>query len=400
MTTNALKTNIWKYAVFMIANKRVYVAILGAYYLTIPNVTPKGIGIILLAGSLAGFLFEIPSGYFSDKIGHKRALILSRIFLLFSTLFFLFATNIMFLIFGAIFLSIGIAFLSGTGSAFMYETFQGLNREDDYTKVMGKIRSIGFAVPVVLTTIIPFLVNISYKLPFVIALVIDIIGIFTAMSFVVPKVKQEHIKEIWITNFKQILSEGYKLGFLKFAIFNAIIGSVFYAIGGFRAPYQSFLEIPVIYYGILFGIGRGIASVMLAYSGFIKKIFNIVSFYKFRLVLYSILILTLALTSNIWITMSVFIMINALIHGLSQVNTGFVMEVIKNSKFKATLLSTQSQMKNIFSAITGFTLAFIIDKTTYKFGFLCLGICFVIITTPLYIYIKNKYKPQTTNGEV
>jgi len=66
-----LQGNIWKYTLLLIANKRIFVAILGAYYLTIPDVNAAGIGIILLAGSLAGFVFEIPSGYVSDKIGHK-----------------------------------------------------------------------------------------------------------------------------------------------------------------------------------------------------------------------------------------------------------------------------------------------------------------------------------------
>src|SRR3989344_1044823 len=94
----SLKGNIWKYAVLLIANKRIFVAILGAYYLTIPGVTPQGIGIILLAGSLAGFLFEIPSGYVSDKMGHKAALVISRVFMLLSTIFWLAANNIWLLI--------------------------------------------------------------------------------------------------------------------------------------------------------------------------------------------------------------------------------------------------------------------------------------------------------------
>src|SRR3989344_3349293 len=158
-----LQGNIWKYTLLLIANKRIFVAILGAYYLTIPDVTPEGIGIILLAGSLAGFIFEIPSGYVSDKIGHKTALVLSRLFMLVSTLFFLFASNIIFLILGGVFMSMAHAFHSGTGSAFMHETLRGLKREKEYAKVMGKISSIGFAIPIVFMVLTPFLVSISFK---------------------------------------------------------------------------------------------------------------------------------------------------------------------------------------------------------------------------------------------
>lgn len=108
----SLQNNIWEYTFLLIANKRVFVAIIGAYYLTIPDVTPKIIGFIFFAGSLAGFLFEVPSGYVSDKIWHKYALIISRGLMILSTIFFLIANNITFLILGSIFLSLSAAFHS------------------------------------------------------------------------------------------------------------------------------------------------------------------------------------------------------------------------------------------------------------------------------------------------
>ena len=49
-----LATNIWKYTIILVANKRVFVAILGAFYLTIPGVMAKQIGLILLVGNFAG----------------------------------------------------------------------------------------------------------------------------------------------------------------------------------------------------------------------------------------------------------------------------------------------------------------------------------------------------------
>src|SRR3989344_6469155 len=181
MRSSELSSNLWKYALFLIANKRIYVAILGAYYLTIPGVTPQGIGIILLIGSLAGFVFEIPSGYVSDKIGHKTALVTSRFAMLASTLLFLLANDIMFLILGSVLMSLAHALHSGTGSAFMHETLRGLKRENDYARIMGKISSVGFAIPIVFMVLTPFLVSISFRAPFLIALVVDVIGIAAAL---------------------------------------------------------------------------------------------------------------------------------------------------------------------------------------------------------------------------
>jgi len=387
-----LQSNIWKYALLLIANKRIFVAILGAYYLTMPDVTPQIIGIILLAGSLSGFIFEIPSGYMSDKIGHKQALITSRILMLLSTVFFLIANNTVFLIFGSIFLSASSAFHSGTGSAFMHETLRGLKREHDYTSVMGKVGSVGFAVPIIFMVFVPFLVSVSYKTPFLISLVIDLIGLLAAISLVVPPVSQEHIEEIGSTNFRQVLQEGHKLNYFTVALFSGIVSGTLFAIGGFRAPYQILLEIPVIWFGVFFGIGRAFASLILAYSGKIKKYFTFLSFYKFQLVLYTFLILVLGIISNWWIVVIIFIIINAFQWGLSRIDEGYQFDIIKSSKFKATLLSTGSQIDQIISAISSFGIGFIIQHTSYQYGFLYLGVIFVIVLFPLYLYILHKYK--------
>ncbi len=387
-----LQNNIWKYTLLLVSNKRIFVAVLGAYYLTIPDVTPKIIGLILLAGNLSGFLFEIPSGYMSDKIGHKLTLVLSSVLMLTSTVFLLLANQVIFLILGSIFSSLSWAFKSGTGSAFMYETLQGLNRENDYVKVMGKISSIAFAVPIILTILVPFLVSVSYKTPFLIALVIDIIGLLVTISLVVPAVPQKHIEEIGTKNFKQVIQEGYKLNFFSIALFSGIIGGILFVTSGFRAPYQVFLGIPVIWFGVFFGIGRVFASLMLAYSGKIQKYFTLPSFYRFQLIIYTLLILVLGVATSWWVVIATFIIINAFKWGLNSINQGYQLNIIKSSKFKATLLSTGSQITQVTSAILSFGFGFIIESVSYRYGFLYLAIIFFVILLPLYLYIVRRYK--------
>lgn len=387
-----LQSNIWKYTLFLIANKRIFVAILGAYYLTIPDVTPQGIGLILLISSFAGFIFEIPSGYVSDKIGHKTALVLSRVLMLISTFLFLVANDIIFLILAGIFLSVSHAFHSGTGSAFMHETLRGLGRENEYARVMGKVSSVGFAVPIILLVLTPFLVSISFKTPFLVALIIDIIGIFVAISLVTPTVTKEEIKEVKLTNFRKVIREGRRLNFFPLALFSGIISGILFGVGIFRAPYQVFLEVPVIWFGVLFGIGRAFASLMLAFSGKIKEKISLFSFYKFKLILFTFLILVIGFVSNWIVIVLTFIVINAFQWGLSRVDNSYLIDIIKTSKFKATLLSTHSQMNQIIAAISSFGLGFAIERLSYQYGFLYLGVIFIAIMLPLYIYITTRHK--------
>ena len=389
MVQKNLESNIWKYTLFLIANKRIFIAILGVYYLTIPDVTAQNIGLLMLISSLAAFLFEIPSGYIADKIGHKKALVQSRILMLSATTFYLISENFILLVIASIFFSVSHAFHSGTGEAFMHETLRGLGRNGDYAKVMGRMSAIGFAVPIVFIILTPFLVSISFKLPFVISLVTDSVGLIAALFLVVPRVSRQHIDEVRKTNFAQVMREGYHLRFFGLALFLGVIGGALIGSGIFRAPYQDFLAVPVIYYGVLFGIGRIIASLLLVYNGKIKEWTTGRSFFGVTLIFYTTFLFLLGSFVEPWIVVSVFILLNAFHWGISQVSKGYVLDIIGSSKFKATLLSVQSQVGYLIGASVSFGLGFAIERLGYQQGYLLLAIFFIILTIPLYIYVSR-----------
>ncbi len=393
-TYRKIEANIWKYALLLISNKRIFVAILGAYYLTIPDVNAQSIGIILLAGNLAGFILEIPSGYAADKLGHKQALIISHFLTFVSTALFLFATNMTWLVLASVFLSAGHAFHSGTGSAFMHETMRALKREDDYTRVMGKLSSIGFAVPIGFMVLVPFLVAESFKLPFVIGLVVDLVGLIAALSLAVPPVPQEEIDEISSKNFLEVVREGWDRGFFRFAVFAGLVSGVLFALGGFRAAYQAVVGVPIIYFGIYFGVGRVIASLLLAYSASVRKIFNSYSFLGWELGIYAILIFLLGTVRTPAVVVAVFLLSNGLHWGLSQVSSSHLLEILKGSRFKATLLSVKSQGAEIFAAAASFGVGALAARTSYPNAFMWLGVVFLLIGLPLYLYILKNRGPE------
>lgn len=390
--------NLLKFTIALITNKRLFAAILGAYYLTIPGVTPVWVGTILLVSTFSGFLFEIPSGYIADKIGHKKALIVWGISLVLSTLFFLFADSLPFLFLGGIFLSVGFAFLSGTGTAFTHETLRALGRASEFREVWGKMKSIGFAVPIVLVTFIPFLVSVDWRLPFLIALISDLIGLVAVCSLVVPPIPQEHIDEIRLTNFKQVMHDAYKINFFRYAIFSGVLGGVLFGIGGFRAVYQSALEIPVIWFGVLAGAGRVLASFLLWHSGKIQKIFRSpVQIYTTKLMAFTILIIALGLTQNVWGIAVLFLVINAFQWGLS--NIGYSVEATGKSKFKATLLSVRSQIEALIGGGAAFLLGYLIEMVGYSKSFLILAFLLVFVLIPFLYMIAQDKKQIGAEGE-
>lgn len=386
----SLQSNIWKYTVLLVTNKRVFVAILGVYYLTIPGVTPFWIGILLLAGNGASFIFDIPSSYIADKIGHKQAIVLSRIIIFFSTFFFLFATNVLWLIVGSILLSVGFAFLSGVGNAFMHETMRGLGRGDEYTAVMGKVSSIGFFIPAIMAAIVPFSVGISYKIPFVIMLGLDVVGLIVALLLVLPRVDLEHAAEVSETKFFEVIRQGFALRFFRIAAFSGIVSALIFAVDGFRGPYQLLLGVPVIWFGVFFGIGRALAALFLAFSGKMQRIIgDIYTFQRIQIIVYGSLFLILGLVSDPWVVVAVFVFCNALRYGFSQVDIGYQLDIIRSNKFKATLLSAGNQVQNVVSMCAVAVIGIAIERFGYQYSFFIFAIAFLAIQIPLHLYISR-----------
>jgi MFS family permease len=387
-TQEKLEANIWKYGLYLVTNKRIFAAILGAFYLTIPGVTPTILGVIMLAGSLSSFAFEIPSGYLSDKMGHKNAIIFSRLLVLTSTLLFLFADSITFLVLAGVFMSAGHSFLSGTGSAFMHETLRALGRESEYTKIMGKVSSLGFAIPVLLTAAVPFLINISYKLPFVVGLILDVIGLVVAISLTKPNTKPVEIAEINSKNLFQVLRESAQLNLLPVALVSGILGGMLFVAGGFRAPYQTLLEIPVIWFGVFHGIGRILASLMLAYSDVIRDLFPFKRFYSAQILLYTFLLSSLFVIESVPYVVTVFILLNAFQWGLGQVDSGYQLDLVRTHSHKATLLSISSQFDHMTAIVFGVLIGVVIEYTTYQTGFLVMATALLVILVPLTMRIR------------
>jgi MFS family permease len=385
-----LESNIWKYTLLLVANKRIFAAILSVYYLTIPDVNASWIGTFILIGSLAGFVFEVPSGYFSDKIGHKTALVISRLATLLSTLCFLLADSIPFLILGTVFLSIGNAFISGTGSAFMHETLRALGRENEYTKVIGKATSIGFAVPILLTAAIPFLVAISYKIPFIIALVFDVIGLWAAHALVKPNVTQEEIDEIDVKRFGAVVREGLQMKFFRYALFSGLVFGALWTGGVFRGPYQESLGILVIWFGVLHGIGRAGASLLLAYSGKLRDIIGDINrFQTVQIVIYALLYAILTLFTTWWVVAAAFIVLNAFQWGMSKIEEGYLLDIVKTSNFKATLLSLKALIGELVTAVTGFGFGILVVKYGFHAAYSILGVSLILILILLHVYIQK-----------
>src|SRR3989338_2706510 len=72
---HSLTSNIWKFYFLRIFLRSMVFPILLVYFLR-SGLSAAEIGLVFSIGVFASFLLELPSGYISDKIGHKPAILL------------------------------------------------------------------------------------------------------------------------------------------------------------------------------------------------------------------------------------------------------------------------------------------------------------------------------------
>ena len=90
-------------------------------------------------------IWEVPSGYFSDRAGRRITLFLSGFSLALAYLVFLYASGFYSLALGQFFLAQGVAMMSGTDTAFLYDSLRGLGREREYESIEAKAQKYAFA---------------------------------------------------------------------------------------------------------------------------------------------------------------------------------------------------------------------------------------------------------------
>lgn len=87
---------------------------------------------------------EVPSGYFSDRFGRRKTLLLSSATLIACYVVFLSGQSFLVLAIGQVLLAMSLAFRSGTDTSLLYESLKALGRADEYGDREAKAGQLGF----------------------------------------------------------------------------------------------------------------------------------------------------------------------------------------------------------------------------------------------------------------
>lgn len=386
-----LERNLRLYYVRGIFERRPYLPIITIYATMVSGVTLVQIGIIASITAFVSLVVEIPSGYLSDKFGHKRALMFGAFLMVISAFSYVIWQNFFGACMGMVIFWTGAAFHSGTITAFVHETLEGLGRDDDFAVVAARERRWAMAGNIIFVATVPLTYQISPILPFIIGAFMHAIAFVLYAFMITPKKIHQKIQEDVADGFFALMSTIRERKEIILFLFLGIVSAMHNKLPQFREIYFQEIGVPIWFFGFILSI-TGIVTILFTYGvPRVKKIEPRI-FYGIDFLIACLLGISIGFISQPILGVSILIIFAAYRRVRSIVVHAHLLDECPTQKLKATYLSVYA----FFSALAGIfiplILGYAIGYAGVQKGYLIFGVLLFIVLTPMYVVVYRNMR--------
>lgn len=330
---------------------------LHAFFVSIPVIVLfwKANGLSMFQVTILQALFavaviglEVPSGYFADRYGRRRTLLIASVFAFTGILIYSLGSSFLVFLAGEFSWAVGVSMISGADSALFYDSLVELGREDEYQELWGKKRSY-YMLSTALASVMGGFVA-SFELRMTLFLQLPFLALMAPTAYLLKET--EHHKDIAEkeeAKIKAIMTDLVNTPKLRnLILYGAFIYASLQTVFWFYQPYLELSGLDVVSFGILYA---GFNVVSAGSSKYAHKIEDHIGKSLMLVSLTVLMVASLALMSSF-----VFVLSFAFI-GLQQVVRGFSKTVISDyvngmvsSERRSTVLSTQSLLGRFIQA--------------------------------------------------
>jgi len=330
-------------------------------------------------------IFELPTGFISDKYGRTRTLVFGSFCFLLGAVFYAIGINYWFLVAGAIVQGLGRAFYSGNNDALLYDNLSVANKIDDLAEYNGKIGSmsqIALAISALFSSLIAF-VSISVLLW--ISVIPQLICLILSLKVVSVDTTEKASGNIFIhigQAFKNFISN-FKIR--QLSLVSIISFGMGEAAWQFRSAFINTLW-PIWAVGfaqVLSNIG---ATISFKLSGRIIKKYTAFKVMLFEKVFSRLIDLSALIFPGVW--SPAIMSLTSLMYGTSEVSSNKLFQKEFTHQQRATMGSLNSLFGSIFFAIFAIILGMFADKFGARNAILMKTILSCLIFIPLYRFYK------------
>ena len=354
------------------------------------GLTMKDIFLLQSVYSLTLMILEIPTGYFADRTGRKNSILIGASLGFAGYLTYSLSFGFWQFVVAEIILGVSQSLVSGADSAMLYDTLAGGKQTEKYTKLEGRITSIGNFGEAFAGIIGGLLAVLSLRTPFYVQTCVALIAIPAALMLTEPPVqtikRKFGLSEIRSILFKSLHGD-VKLKWNTF--FSAITGAATLTMAWFAQPYFGQIQIPVSMYGVLWAalnLSVGVAAIVA--WRFEKRFGAPITVILFTSALFGSY---LALPFMPGYTGLGILLVFYLARGLATPTLRNYINIITTSDVRATVLSVRNFLIRLIFAVTGPLWGWINDKFSLQTAILSAGIIYgTLALISLVFFLKHK----------
>jgi len=345
--------------------------------------------------SITIILFEVPSGYLSDRFGRKNSLIAGTILSSLAFTIYSFSTGFYGFFAAEIVMGISTGFISGTDSALLFDSLLISGESGSYKKMEGRLASIASFSEGFAGILGGFLAVISLRTPLYIETAITFLAIPVAFSIKEPATdlidrKKANFKEILLI-VKYSLHDNIKIKWL--ILYSALLGAATFHVVWFIQPYFKEVGLPLVLFGaawavLQFSVGFFSLSAhsIEAFVGKTGAVFSLIF-------LASAAYFLVGFISSVWAISFIFIFY--FVRGLTVPLFKDYINKLISSDIRATVLSVRSMILRLIFSILGPFAGWLNDIYSLSVALVTSGAIFLILGV-ISLYYMHKHRVLTT----
>ncbi|MCA1054345.1 MFS transporter [Rossellomorea aquimaris] len=352
-------------------------------YLGDRGMTLGEIGILEALLHLGIVLFEVPTGMIADLYGRKISLIIGNIFSLLYALLMLVSGT--FSLFTLAFLSMGlmVTFHSGAEQAFAYDTLKNVNREKDYTRVIGSMTAISLLSLSLAKFIGGFMAEVSWEWVYGATIVTHVMAVIPLLFMKEPpREKTESIGGRWYNQWVHQFKLGINVWKNNPVIHRPVVLFIL----------ASAVMVIIVFYGQEYFIQLGYSSVVVGAVFTIEGLLGVVMAkiaYKveerlefFNILYYGLglflLFFILFIFATDWAILLSFLFLAQLLSLFEPIFSSFVQRFL-DSNIRSTFLSLIGLMESFVIMISFPLFGYASERSGFTDGFAGLLIIFTVL---------------------
>ena len=341
--------------------------------------------------SVCVILFEVPSGYFADRLGRRRSMLIGSIAGSLGFWIYAFSYELPHFLLAQLLIAVGASFISGSDSALLYDTLIQLKKQHQYQRIAGRLASVSNFSEGIAGILGGFLALISLRTPLYYQAALTMVAIPLAWSLVEPDRKEASAPE---SSFGAILKiVRYALhghAEVKWLIlYSSLVGTSTLTIVWFVQPYLKAIALPLVWFGSAWAI------LQFSVGLFAINAYRIEALLGRRIALIALILLAavgyilLSFFQALWAAFFLFIFY--LVRGINGPVLNDYINQCVSSEIRATVLSVKSLVGRVMFVCLGPLAGWVSDSYSLSAAFLVCGLVFLGCGT-LFLFFLHRNK--------